>query len=294
MAQRRVGAGANRTIAAQRSLGDGLALLTDTVYGPRLAGCTSRAAAEHAIRATALWQLRVLGGWFPAAGTRLVRAVAAEYERDNIVALAAGLTARGPAPEFFELGSLATAWPRVRAAHSLEELAESLRTSRWGDIGHGDTIARRDILTLAWLGRLASVAPAARSWARAAGGLTVARVLLADRSEPSARFLQVARPLVGEGWARTGSLPALREALPRPAREALAGIDRPEDLWRAEARLRATVEADGFRLLRGALPGPEVVLGAIALIAMDGWRVRAALAAAATGAGSSEVLDAVA
>jgi hypothetical protein len=37
-----------------------------------------------------------------------------------------------------------------------------------------------------------------------------------------------------------------------------------------------------------------VVLGAIAVLAMDAWRVRVGLAAAAAGTGSSEVLDAVA
>jgi hypothetical protein len=37
-----------------------------------------------------------------------------------------------------------------------------------------------------------------------------------------------------------------------------------------------------------------VVLGVAAVLAIDAWRVRAALAAAASGAGSSEVLDAVA
>ena len=58
--------------------------------------------------------------------------------------------------------------------------------------------------------------------------------------------------------------------------------------------MRAAVEADGFALLRRPRAGPEVVLGAIAVMAMDAWRVRAALAAAAAGTGSSEVLDAVA
>jgi hypothetical protein len=51
------------------------------------------------------------------------------------------------------------------------------------------------------------------------------------------------------------------------------------------------VEKDGFRLLRGSRPGPDVVLGAIAVLSTDAWRVRAALTAAAAGAGSSEVLD---
>ena len=72
------------------------------------------------------------------------------------------------------------------------------------------------------------------------------------------------------------------------------GVERPEDLWRAEARLAARVEADGFGLLRASRPGPAVVLGALAVLCIDAWRVRAALAAAAAGAGTSEVLDVVA
>ena len=46
-------------------------------------------------------------------------------------------------------------------------------------------------------------------------------------------------------------------------------------------------------MLRRATPGPEVVVGAITVLAVDAWRVRAALAAADAG-GTSEVLDAVA
>jgi hypothetical protein len=100
--------------------------------------------------------------------------------------------------------------------------------------------------------------------------------------------------VIGTGWETAGDLVALRSTLPRATRSALHDLDDPEQLWRAEARVRLTVESDGFRLLRTALPGPDVVLGAIAVLAIDAWRVRAALAAASLGVGSSEVLDAVA
>ena len=73
----------------------------------------------------------------------------------------------------------------------------------------------------------------------------------------------------------------------------LDGVGEPGDLWRAEAALRARVEEDAFRLLRSGLPGPDVAVGAVTVLAVDAWRVRAALAAAASG-GGSEVLDAVA
>ncbi|TFD80598.1 V-type ATPase subunit [Cryobacterium psychrophilum] len=294
MAQRRVGAGESQRIAAQRSLEDGLALLKHTTYGERLAGCTDRAAAERGIRSTVLWQLRVLAGWIPGTGTRLARAAAGGYERDNIVALARSLEDTQPPPEFFDLGALATSWPRLRDAQSAAELGEALHTSPWGDAGSGDTTARRDILTVVWLGRLAAVAEAARPWAEAASGLMAARMLLVDRSVPSARFREVAHPLLGRAWEGAGSLDELRSALPKAASDALRDADGPKDLWLSEARLRATVETDGFRLLRGAMPGPTIVLGGIAVLAMDAWRVRAALSAADSGTGTSEVLDAVA
>jgi hypothetical protein len=294
MAQRRVGAGASRKIAAQPSLADGLSLLSDTVYADRLSGCTALAAAERATRDTGLWQLRVLAGWMPATGTRLARVAAGAYERDNILALDRSLADGRPTAAPFDLGSLGMAWSRLRSVTSAEELAETLRRSVWGEMGAGGTTALRDVLTLVWLGRLAQVGKDARPWAEAAAALTVARILLVDGAEPSPRIRQLVRPLLGGGWESTRDLAELRAVVPRSARAAFQRVNAPEDLWRAEARLRATVETDGFRLLRSALPGPDVVLGGIAVLAMDAWRVRAALAAAASGAGSSEVLDAVA
>ena len=265
----------------------------DTVYADAAGGDAIRHH-ERATRGTVLWQLRVLAGWMPASGTRLARAAAGACERDNIVALARQLDAGRPAPDPFDLGSLATAWPWLRTVTSAEELAEALRRSPWGDSGSGGTTALRDVLTLVWLRRLADVAPAARPWAEAACALTAARILLVDGAVPSPRILQLVRPFLGRTWETAGDLAELQAALPPSVQSVLRGIEAPEDLWRADAGLRATVEADGFRLLRSSLPGPDVVLGAIAVLAMDAWRVRAALAAAASGTGSSEVLDVVA
>jgi hypothetical protein len=100
--------------------------------------------------------------------------------------------------------------------------------------------------------------------------------------------------LIGWRWAAARSLADLREVLPGRARWALGGIDEPAQLWRAEAQVRGRMESDGFGLLRSAQPGPEPVVGALAVLAVDAWRVGAALAAAAGGHGVSEVLDVVA
>lgn len=182
----------------------------------------------------------------------------------------------------------------ARKATVAAGVGRSLRHSAWGTPGPIDNVALRDVLTLAWLRRLSAAAPAASGWASSASALVAARMVLVDHTTPTSRVLDLARPWLGRHWASTSDLGHFRASLPRSAQGILSGIDDPSDLWRVEARLRAEVEADGLRLLHAALPGPDVVLGAIAALAVDGWRLRAALAAADAGSGSSEVLDAVA
>jgi len=294
MVRHGVGEGGSRRLARQRSLGDALLLLADTAYAERLAGCTDLAAAERATRDTVLWQLRVLAGWMPARGAKLARAAAGAFERDNIVALASRLDGSPAAYDPFDLGALATSWRRLRTAPSTEQLAESLRRSPWGGTGPEGSASLRDVLTLVWLHRLASVAPQARSWAGAGCALTAARIVLVDGAEPSPRILELVRPVLGRTWESAAEMAGFRAALPLSVQPVLRGIESPEELWRAEAGMRATVETDGFRLLGGSHHGQGVVLGAVAVLAMDAWRVRAGLAAAAAGTGSSEVLRAVA
>ena len=294
MAQHLAGTGGGRRLAVQNTLAEALLLLADTAYADRLAHCTDLGVAERATRDTVLWQLRVLAGWMPAGGTRLARAAAGAYERDNVVALASQLDGHLEANDPFNLGALATSWPRLRAATSPEALAESLRLSPWGGMGAGGKASLRDVLTLVWLRRLAAVVPEAWPWAGACCALTAARIVLVEGAAPSPRILQLLRPVIGRTWETAGDLAQFRVALPSSVRPVLAGVEAPEELWRAEAGMRAAVEAEGFALLRRPRAGPEVVLGAIAVMAMDAWRVRAALAAAAAGTGSSEVLDAVA
>ena len=229
----------------------------------------------------------------PPGGTPLIRAAAARFEADNIAALAAALESGAPAPEpVFDLGGLATAWPRLRSADSPGSLHAMLAASPWGDPGPAGALP--DTLTAVWLRRLSSAAAAARPWAVSAAALLAARRLLVDRTPPGVRLVSLLRPLIGTGWTEAGSLPDFVLALSPAAGQALAEVQDPQDLWQAEARLAARVESDGFSLLRAGLPGADVVLGAMAVLATDAWRVRAALAAAAAGAGGSEVLDAVA
>jgi hypothetical protein len=300
MARRRVGAGACRIIADQSGLGEALALLADSAYAEKLKDCASLRAAERAIHESILWQLRVLAGWLPAGGTRLLRAVAGVYELDNIVTLTRRLAGDERGLEPFDLGALATAWPVLRSASSVGELYGALRSSPWGDpgvsadTGLAGTPNLREILTMVWLRRLADAAPAARDDASAACVLIVARITLVDRAELSPRLRQLARPLLGFGWESANTLAELLHSLPPALRPVFRGVQDVEELWRADAALRSKVETDGMRLVRGAMPGPDVVLGSIAVLAMDAWRIRAALASASSGAGPSEVLDVVA
>lgn len=330
MAQRRAGAGTCRTIAAAPGLQAALDRLAGTVYGEELHAAQTLAEAHRATRRTILWQLRVLAGWLPAGGTRLIRSAAAVFEADNILTLdlllrrreapatvsgtAAPETGRqaakesgradraGDADRYFALGGLATAWPRLQTAATSEELQSALAASPWGD--PGPEPARSDVLTVVWLRRLTAEAAAVRPWAAGAAALICARLLLVDRTAPPDRLVTLLRPLLGTAWSSAGALEprtsetltpdGLRGILPPAAAQALAGVGQTADLWRAEAALAVRVETDGFALLRAGLPGPDVVLGAMAVLAADAWRVRAALAAAAVNAGSSEVLDAVA
>lgn len=293
MVQRRVGRGGCDRVASCPGLDAAVAVLAESIYGGWLTEVSSLSGAQRAVNETVLWQFRVLAGWMPASGTHLLAAAAAGFEAANIVSLAQRLSGRAYARAPYDLGALATAWPTVRAATSLADLSRAVRESRWGDVGAlSDADDLADILTAAWLQRLTVVAPAVRPWAVTVFVLLAARILFVDHAEPSARFAQIVRPSLAEAWRSTHDLSALAAALPRSARTAVEGIEAPTDLWRAEVRLVDTIEADGARLLRDSMPGPEVVLGAVALLAVDSWRVRAALAEAA--AETKGILDVVA
>jgi hypothetical protein len=71
----------------------------------------------------------------------------------------------------------------------------------------------------------------------------------------------------------------------------LDGIDQIQDLWRGEAAWWHRVEGDGFALLRGSGYDRKPVVGALAVLAVDAWRVRAALETAARG-GAGPTLEA--
>jgi hypothetical protein len=288
IAERRVGAGRCERVGNAATLRGALDQLAGTVYGGRLADAATLVECQAAVNATVLWQLRVLAGWMPATGATLARTVAAGFERINIVAHAErlrGIETEAPA---FDLGTLSTAWTAVRSTSSMSQLAQALRTSGWGDPGAPeDPGSLSDVLAVLWLRRLVTASPAVRSWAAAACALLAARISTVDHSVPADRLVALARPLIGSEWPGTRELADFVAALPRSVRPTLEGVDTIADLWRAEARLGTVIEDDGLRLLRGSLPGPDIVLGALAVLAVDAWRLRAALAAANRASGQS-------
>lgn len=301
MARRRIGAARVRRVAAAATLDDGLAELEGTAFESATPG-TAPDVAEQRIRAEELWELRVLAGWMPAPATPLFRALAARFERANIEQQWARLTGR-QTWEPFELGSLATSWHRLARTTSADELSRELAVSPWGDPrdpgsadapGDIDPTIVHDWLVIAWLRMVTSTAPPGsdqlRRWAAGEAALVVARMTTINQRRPTDRFVRAAMPLLGHRWPQSSRLDELHATLPPDAAWVLEAVDRTDRLWQAEARLRVRVEADAVRMLHSATFGPVPVIGAVATLAVDAWRVRAAIAAAA-GATSREVLD---
>lgn len=268
LARRRLGPAAARQLAASGSLDAALTALSGTAYGRRARPGDDVATAQHGIASGLLWDLRVLAGWLPRDGVRMLRTLAGWFELANIEE---ALTAH-PGP-VYDLGALATAWPRLRLAAPGGEGAVGLRAR--------------------WAARVAELGEPATIWA--AGGIAL---LIAGERAGAGRHLDSAvlgsaARLAGAAAIGAGTLTELNGALPARARWVLAGIGSPGELWRGEVTWRARVEQDGLRLLRTASLDSGVVLGAVAVLACDALRVRAALEAAARGGGPGalEVYD---
>lgn len=293
MTQRRLGRVTAGALAGCSSVELAVAQLADSPYGRDVRAGQSLAEAQRAVVATALWNLRVLAGWQPRDGVVMLRALLGAVEVVNVGDHLQRL-AGGQVPPPFQLGGLATAWPRLAATTSVADLRRALAASPWGDPG-GDT--PREIaftMRLALADRIMTVVPVAGEWAAGAAALLLAREVVAEHRELSDRTRLVASRVVGPAAVSTSSLPELVDALPAAARWALADVDDVTGLWLAEAGWWTRVGRDGAALCRHAVPGPEVLVGAVAVLAVDAWRVRAALELAARGGGPMEVFDAVA
>lgn len=299
LARRRVGAAGARRLAAAETLSNAVNALAATPYGHDIRAGQSLAEAQHAVGATLLWHLRVLAGWLPREGVNVARVFSGAFEVANVDEHLARL--RGmPADLAFRLGTMETAWFRLEDTTSLVELRDVLSRSLWGDPGGATPWEIHVGMRVAWADRVAAGVPEAAPWARAAAALLLVReTVLGDRPLPeplTQRFSSVLGPALVAAVSGALDLPSLATKLPSGTRWVLDGVDRPQDLWRAEAAWWNHVEQEGFGLLRRARFGRAPVVGALAVLAADCWRVRAALETAARGgAGAAlEAFDAMA
>jgi len=258
-------------------------------------------AAQHAVAASLLWNMRVLAGWLPRGHVDVVRLFAAGFEVANLDEHLSTLqhlsTPQGvPTDPPYSLGTLDTSWSRLSSTTALTGIAEVLETSRWQVRGCRTPRELALGLRLAWADAVVAGLPEAAGWARAGAALLVLKeVALEDHrlTEPLAlRASYVLGPaFAGALSSRPGDLARLRDDLPSGARWVLDGIDQIQDLWRGEAAWWHRVEQDGFALLRGSGYDRKPVVGALAVLAVDAWRVRAALETAARG-GAEPTLEA--
>ncbi len=285
-----LGTEATRQLASA-SPDEAVRMLSTTAYRRFLAPEASLAEAQRAVSAMLLWHLRVLAGWLPRSGGTMLRALTAGFEIANTEDLLRSFNgAETPPP--YRLGALATAWGRIRVVRSPGELREALAGSAWGDPGGEDPASLAVSLRIAAAARVASAARPAERWAAGRAALLMARVrFLTDRPVPGPAVRR-AGPLLGSRALAATSLPDFSTELPPNARWALDAVADPEDLWRAEARWWASVDREGREMLRATGFGPEPVVGAVAVLSADAWRVRGALESATHGGVTLEAFDA--
>ncbi|GAB7035466.1 V-type ATPase subunit [Streptomyces sp. NPDC021749] len=294
MVSRRLGAHGARALAAGPTLDDAVRYLGATGYRHDLGAEMSLAEAQRAVGATLLWHLRVLAGWQPRSGADAVRLLAAGFEiantEEHLRALR-GTPLPHPARPY-QLGTLATAWPRLARTTSPAELRAVLAASVWGDPGDESPAAVATGMRTSAAVRTAAALPEAARWAAGRLALLVGREVFVVGRRPAKPAAERAGRLLGRAAVRATSFDDFRRHLPATARWALDGVDGTADLWRAEARWWDRLERDGSELLRGSRWGSGPVVGAVALLSADAWRVRGALELAARGGGPAEVLDA--
>ncbi|HET8680706.1 MAG TPA: hypothetical protein VFM54_02350, partial [Micromonosporaceae bacterium] len=141
---RRLGSAGARALAASPSLDDAVEALARSPYRRFVRVGDPLAAAQRGVADTLLWHLRVLAGWVPSDGVRALRLLAGWFEVANVAGLAASLAAGGtaaggtaaaeqpyltPGERPYQLGRLATAWPRLATASSAAELRLALARS---------------------------------------------------------------------------------------------------------------------------------------------------------------------
>ncbi|MES4891581.1 hypothetical protein [Streptomyces sp. NPDC096012] len=283
-----------REIARGPTFEDALQRLATTPYARHTRTATDVRKAQRAVSATLLWHLRVLAGWLPRGGARLLVPLAAGFEIANVASrLPAPDGRRSEALEPYRLGALETAWRTLEHAGTPADIRAALAASPWGDPGGDTPWALVTGMRMAALRRTAVAVQPAHRWARGRAVLLAARELFVHHRSLPEPVLHDAARLLGRRATAAATYQEFRERLPSSAGWALQDIDEPGELWRAEARWWRTVQADAAALVREGRYGSRVVVGAVALLSVDAWRVRAALESAARGGRPGEVFDAL-
>ena len=277
--ERRAGIEKVRQLAAAGSLAEAVLTLSGTAYAPLAKSSrTTLEQAQRGVAACTALQLRVLAAWLPPEAKRLIRSLAAWFELVNIEDRLAHL-AGGDSRPAFELGVLSSVWDAAALAQSTDELRRLLQRSTWGDPRSDDPQDIHLALRLAWARRVATQVPEARAWADGGIALIIAGELFV--SEHPRDLILAEHAGLGAAWGGAETIADLRAQLPPRASWALAGIETPDELWRAELGWWRVVGLEARAMTRSRLEGQGVVVGAIALLGLDAIRVRTALAVAA-------------
>lgn len=284
--RRRLGSDAATSLSAERSLSNALGALLASPYRREVSAGMDLPAAQRAVWATVLWHLRILAGWGPPFGAGAVRALAGRFEIANVTGHLEQLAGRRAEPAF-GLGALGTAWSAVSRTRSAAEVRRVLAGSPWGDPGAEEVASVRLALELAWARRVVDSAPGALGWATAWAAVVLGRAVVAGAELAPVPRRDV-RLLVGSRAAQARDLAKLAAGLPSTTRWVLDAIDRPDTLWRSEVRWWHRVEADSERLVRSPRAGADAAVAVAGLLAVDAWRVGAALELAARGGRSLE------
>lgn len=293
MTRRRLGRAGARALAQSPGLEAAVAVLTNSAYGHGLRPGATLEEAQRAAVAAVVWNARVLAGWMPRDGVTILRVLFGAVEAANVTDHLTRLAGGSP-PEPLRLGGLASAWPRLSRTRSPEELRRALARSPWGDPGGATAQDLGPAMATVWADRVIAAVPCAAPWAAGATALLVGRTTVLQHQELPPRARMAAERVLGRAALEARTLDDLRRLVPTMARWALADVDDPEQLWRADARWWSRIDRDGRAMVRSTRPGPDIVVGAIAMMAADAWRVRAALEVAVRGGRSIEVLDEVA
>jgi len=291
MLEHRAGIESVQEVARQETLAAGAGMLAGTRY----AGAAEAATLEEAERALArslALELRVLAAWLPSEGAGLLRVLAGWFELANIedrVAYLAGGRLWSPV----QLGVLASVWDAASRIEDPGELRRLLRDSPWGEPAGERPEEIGLALRFGWARRVARQVPEARGWAAGAAAILLASETCLNGRPPPASIVPAA--LLGGEWQGADSLDELRRRLPSSASWALAGIEEPEELWRAEPAWWRQVGDDARTMLTSGWQGRGTIIGVVGLLALDAVRVATALAVAAAGGGGTgyQVFDAL-